>query len=77
VAQREDVTVTPPHYHKPPVIPSLVHKGRYCMVDFISRETITTQIYKGKNKESLIHIINFARVSPSPQELRDLLTHRG
>jgi hypothetical protein len=43
----------------------------------IGRETINTHIYKEKNKTSLFHIIILARVSPSPQELRDLLTHRG
>jgi hypothetical protein len=43
----------------------------------ISRETINSQIYKGNNKTSLFHIINLSRVSPSPQELRDLLTIEG
>jgi hypothetical protein len=35
VARHEVVTVTPLTTTSPPVIPSLVHKGKYCMVDFI------------------------------------------
>jgi hypothetical protein len=79
VDQCESVTVTPPHYHKS-TSNSLSHPQRQILhgrLHTISTETINTQIYKGKNKISLFQIINLARVSSSPQELRDLLTYRG